>query len=226
MSDKELFAPFLTKVREKLSAFNLEVEEFTVVFDKGSNSKANFAKLDTSEIPYVASLSPGYHEDLLNVPLSHYKTVEINCKKILCYRTNKEVWGRDRTIVVYVSDKLRKGQIQGLKQALEKKYRQLEELKSKLNAPRARKKDRTRVEAQIKEILTGERCNQIVDVTIIEKGEGRFDIEWEINSAAYQWVTENLYGKRILVTCREEWSEEEIIAAYHGQSHVERVFKH
>ena len=226
MSDKELFAPFLTKMREKLSAFNLEVEEFTIVFDKGSNSKANFAKLDASEIPYVASLSPGYHEDLLSVPLSLYKTVEINSKQILCYRTQKEVWGRDRTIVVYISDKLRKGQIQGLKQALEKKYRQLEELKKKLNAPRARKRERTKVEAQIKEILTGERCNQIVDVTIIEKGEGRFDIEWEINSAAYQWVTENLYGKRILVTCREEWPEEEIIAAYHGQSHVERVFKH
>ena len=28
------------------------------------------------------------------------------------------------------------------------------------------------------------------------------------------------------MTCREEWPEEEIIAAYHGQSHVERVFKH
>ncbi len=225
-TDKELFAPFLTKVRKKLSELNLEIEEFTVVFDKGSNSKTNFAKLDTSEIPYVASLTPGYHEDLLNVPLPLYKTVEINGKKTLCYRTQKEVWGRDRTIVVYISDKLRRGQIQGLKQALSKKYKQLEELKSKLNAPRARKRNRANLEAQIKDILTGERCNQILDVNIADIGEGRFDIEWEINTDAYQWVTENLYGKRILVTCRKDWPEEEIIAAYHGQSNVERVFKH
>jgi transposase len=226
ITDKELFAPFLTKVREKLSALNLEIEEFTVVFDKGSNSKANFAKLDASEIPYVASLTPGYHEDLLNVPLSLYKTVNVNGKETLCYRTQKEVWGKDRTIIVYISSKLRQGQIQGLKQALSKKYQLLEELKAKLNAPRARKRNRTNVEAQIKGILTGERCNQILDVTLTEQGEGRFDIEWEINTAAYQWVTENLYGKRILVTCRNDWPEEEVIAAYHGQSHVERAFKH
>jgi len=30
----------------------------------------------------------------------------------------------------------------------------------------------------------------------------------------------------LLVTSQDSWSEEEIIAAYFGQSHVERVFKH
>ena len=28
------------------------------------------------------------------------------------------------------------------------------------------------------------------------------------------------------MTCREEWTEADIIAAYSGQSHVERIFKH
>lgn len=28
------------------------------------------------------------------------------------------------------------------------------------------------------------------------------------------------------MTCRNDWPEEEVIAAYHGQSHVERAFKH
>lgn len=63
-------------------------------------------------------------------------------------------------------------------------------------------------------------------MSLTEKESGCFDIDWEIDQEAYKWITENLYGKRILVTCREEWSEEEIIAAYHGQGNVERVFKH
>lgn len=29
-----------------------------------------------------------------------------------------------------------------------------------------------------------------------------------------------------MVTCRDEWTDEEIIAAYFGQSNVERTFKH
>lgn len=225
-SDKELFVPILTKLRKKLSELNLDVEEVTVVFDKGSNSKDNFAELDGSKIPYVASLTPSYHEDLLNVPLSQYRKVKVGGQGILCYRTRKKVWGKERTIVIYLSEKLRQGQMRGLNQALAKKYKLLQELKRKLNAPRAKKKKREDVEREIKNVLQGEKCHLIIKVFLTEKESGRFDIEWEIDSQVYKWITENLFGKRILATCREEWSEEEIIAAYHGQSNVERVFKH
>jgi transposase len=63
-------------------------------------------------------------------------------------------------------------------------------------------------------------------ILITEKDDGRFDIDWEINSQVYQWITQNLFGKKLLVTCREDWSTEEIIAAYYGQSNIERIFKH
>ena len=33
-------------------------------------------------------------------------------------------------------------------------------------------------------------------------------------------------GKKLLVTCRDDWSSEAIIAAYLGQSNIERLFKH
>ena len=116
-SDKELFVPSLTKIRKKLSELNLELEEFTIVFDKGSNSKANFAKLDKSELPYVASLTAAYHEDLLVIPLSEYHTVTVNGKDCLCYRTKKEVWGKERTIVITRSEKLRQGQFREIGRA-------------------------------------------------------------------------------------------------------------
>jgi len=74
-------------------------------------------------------------------------------------------------------------------------------------------------------ILRGQRCEYLIRVSVTEKELGRFDIDWEIDPEVYRWVTE-IYGKRILVTCREEWSEEEIIAAYQGQGNIERVFKH
>lgn len=225
-TDKSLFIPFLTKLRQKLSALNLNLEELTIVFDKGSNSKDNFAELDKRNIPYVASLTPSYHEDLLSIPLSEYRKVKVGERESLCYRTKKTVWGKERTVVLYVSEKLRQGQIRGLNQALADKYKDLRELKAALGSPRARKRTREEVERKVEAILKGERGDLLIKVDVIDRGNGRFDIEWEIDAAAYRWVTENLFGKRILVTCREEWSAEEIIAAYHGQSHVERVFKH
>ncbi|SDJ33887.1 hypothetical protein SAMN04488123_1393 [Natribacillus halophilus] len=73
--DSTRFIPFLHQLRNKLTELQLAVEEFTVVFDKGSHTKKNFAELDASEISYVASLSPAYHKDLVNIPFSKYTPV-------------------------------------------------------------------------------------------------------------------------------------------------------
>lgn len=224
-SDGKMFLPTLTRLRNKLSGLSLDIQELTVVFDKGSNSKDNFKDLDLSEIPYVASLTTSYHEDLLNVPLDSYRPVQVNDEEILCYRTEKEAWGKERTIVLFLFEKLRQGQMRGLEQALPVKYEQLKELKARLTSKRARKRDRAEVEGQVKAILSGERCNQIIRPFLYETVDGRFDLCWAIDQSAYRWTTENLFGKRIIVTCRDNWSDAEIISAYNGQSNVERVFK-
>jgi transposase len=221
-TDKELFIPQLTQLRTKLAELSISVEEITLVFDKGSNTKDNFAELDNKEIPYVASLSPAYHDDLINIPNSSYTETE----KHFCYRTRKEIWGKERTVVLYISEKLRQGQLRGLEQALQKKYEQLTALKTVLTNPRARKKEQSTVENKVREILSGERGPELIKVTILEKEKGRFDLTWELDRDSYRWLTEIYYGKKILVTCRDEWSNEDIICAYNGQSNVERVFKH
>ena len=224
-TDKTLFIPFITRLRRKLSELNLSIEELTLVFDKGSNTKYNFAELDKHQLPYVASLTSSYHEDLLKIDFSHYRPVIVGENELFCYMTTKQIWGKERTVVIYLSEKLRRGQLRGLKVALQKKNEQLQELKQKLNAPRARKKKREDIEAKVKDILKGERGELLIRVSIDEKSEGYFDIDWEIDSENYRFVTENIFGKKILVTGRDEWSEEEIIKAYFGQSNIERVFK-
>lgn len=224
--DSTQFVPFLNQLRDKLTELQLAVEEFTVVFDKGSNTKKNFAELDASEIPYAASLSPAHHEDLVNIPFSDYTPVEVGGKEIDSYRIQKEVWGKHRTLVLYVSERLREGQIRGLHQALTKKQKQLQELKDKLNNPRAKKREKGVLEREIDRILKGEQCNRILKVSLHEKGEGRFDLDWVIDLSAYYWLTNIYFGKRIITTSRHDWSDAEIIAAYQGQNHVEQVFKH
>jgi len=118
VSDGKMFLPTLTRLRNKLSELHLDIQELTVVFDKGSDSKGNFADLDLLEVPYVASLTPSYHEDLINVPLDSYHLEQVNEHQLMCYRTQKEVWGKTRTIVLFISEKLRQGQLRGLAQAI------------------------------------------------------------------------------------------------------------
>jgi transposase len=224
-TDGRRFIPFLTRIRQELADLDLDFEELTLVFDKGSNSKDNFAALDHSRLAYVASLTPAYHEDLLSVAASAYEPVQVNGRECLCYRTKKLVWGKERTVVVYQSEQLRQGQMYGLEQALAKKYKQLEEMKQRLQSDRTRLKQQS-VQRQVSEILKGERGQELIKVTILEhEATGRLDLSWELDAEAYLRITETLFGKRIVVTCREEWSTSEIVAAYWGQNCVEQVFK-
>lgn len=177
-------------------------------------------------LPYVASLCPVYHEDLLSIPICSYWKVQVKGKELLCYRTKKVIGDKERTVVLYVSERLRQGQMRGLKQALSIKYEKLQQLKNSLRSPRGKKRKKEALERKIQDILKGEKTDLLVDVSIQENGGGRFDIDWQIDPLAYRWVTGTLFGKRILVSSRDEWNEEEIIAAYQGQSHIERVFKH
>ncbi|MBE0465943.1 MAG: hypothetical protein IBX71_01790 [Candidatus Desulforudis sp.] len=79
--------------------------------------------MDASEIPYVASLTPAHHENLLAIPLSRYHKVTLGDREIACFRLRKVVWGKERTLVLYVSEKLRAGQLRGLKQGSGQKVR-------------------------------------------------------------------------------------------------------
>lgn len=224
-SDCKRFIPFLTEFRRKLTELNFSIEELTLVFDKGSNTKKNFKELDGMELPYVASITSSYHEDLIEIPVSSYKEVDVGDKKIKCYRTKKEIWGKERTVVIYISDELKGGQIRGLKQSKQKKLEELEKLKKKLKAPRARKRNIEELDKDIKSILKGEKVETIVKYVVKEVGNSRFDIEWHEDKEAYDRLVHEVFGKKIIITCREEWTEEEIISAYFGQGNIENVFR-
>jgi hypothetical protein len=64
--------------------------------------------------------------------------MKIGDEEIPVYRLKKEVWGADRTVVITVSKQLKEGQIRGVYQHLEKKYKQLKELKQQLENSKKR----------------------------------------------------------------------------------------
>jgi len=225
MGDGKRFIPFLTDFRKKLTELSFDMEELTLVFDKGSNTKKNFNELDNMELPYVASVTTSYHEDLLSIPTSSYSEVVVNGKKILCYRTKKEIWGKERTVVIYISEQLRDGQIRGFEHAKKKKLEELAELKEKLTSPRAKKRNLEDLEREVASILKGEKVETVVKCLIRETSSGRFDLEWHEDAQVYKKLVSEVFGKKILITCRNEWTEEEIISAYFGQNNVEHVFR-
>jgi transposase len=223
--DVKRFVPFLTELRKWLEELSIKLEEVTLIFDKGSNSKRNFGALDRMETGYVASVSAGYHQDLLAVPWEEYHEAEAGGKKLKCHRTRKTIWGKERTVVLYLSEKLRAGQTAGLDQTIAKRLEALAEIAQSLESPRCKLKTPEAIAAKAKAALAGGHAGAI-DFTVDGRDGGRYGLSYGVNGAAYRHLTEEVFGKKILVTCRDEWTETEIIEAYCGQSHVERVFKH
>jgi len=68
---------------------------------------------------------------LICIPYTSYHEVELSTgKKVLCYRTKKLLWGKEHTILVKKTDKLKEGQIRGFLKEINKKvspFRNLEE---------------------------------------------------------------------------------------------------
>jgi transposase len=60
---------------------------------------------------------------------------------------------------------------------------------------------------------------------IIERQPGYFDLRYHVDMQRYEDLCSHYFGRRLLVTNRDAWTTEEIVAAYRGQSHVEAAFR-
>jgi len=220
---KEVFPILLNRLR----SISKELYDITIIFDKGNNSKDNFKKIDCEEeLYYVGGLVTSYFKDLVKEANRKFTTIEVRGEEISAFRTKRKIWGKQRTCVVTISEQLRQGQIHGIYQNLKKKYKLLDKFKQQLENPKRRKKiDRSDIEKRLDKIVQGQFIQDILKYNIIELKDGHPSYNYFIDEKAFEKLKEEALGRRILVTNRHEWSNEEIIVAYRGQSKVEYVFK-
>jgi len=99
---------------------------------------------------------------------------------------------------------------------------QLKELKQKVN--KSKKITKESLEKQIDKILSKKYFKDIITVKI-ENNNKRPIFSYEINRKELQDITNTLFGKTILFTDRNSWTDEEIISAYRGQYQIEKAFR-
>ena len=220
---KEMFPSLLNRLR----SISKELYDITIIFDKGNNSKDNFKKVDCEEeLYYVGGLVTSYFKDLVEEANRKFTPIKVRGEEIPVFRTKREIWEKQRTCVVTISEQLKQGQIHGTYQNLKKKYKLLDKFKQQLENPKRRKKiDRSGIEKRLGKIIQGQFIRDILKYNIIELKDGHPSYNYFIDEKAFEKLKEEVLGRRILVTNRHEWNNEEIILAYRGQSKVEYVFK-
>jgi transposase len=225
--DSTSFASVTETLVARFRLFSQNIDEITVVYDKGNNSADNQAFLDASPYHFVGSLSPSQHPDLVRIRKSRFRALEgDDLQGVLAYRTRKNVLGADRLIVVTYNPELFLAQSTTILREIRKRLGKLKELQAQLAHPPAKGKRPTveSVQKRAHEILSGRHMKDLVVVTVAQK-DGRPRLQYRVDQSAWNRLQNTLLGKNILFTDQESWSDEDIVRAYRGQFHVEDAFK-
>lgn len=204
--------------------FSQECDKITLVYDKGNNSKENFTNIDQSPYHFVGSLVPTHHTDLLAIRRSKYKPTEI--EGVETYRTKKNVFGKERAIVITYNDTLFITQMKTTLLQLSKRRQKLSSLSQQLKkkTKRGRKHTVGSVRKKVKAILSGQHMSELIKVKVSGR-KGHVKLSYKTDVTALSRLSRTLFGKTILFTDNDTWSNEEIIRAYRGQFHIEEAFK-
>jgi transposase len=228
--DSSIFKTITEELRQRYCELARTCEHITLVFDKGNNSEEAFETLDDSDFHFIGSLVPSHHADLLDVPSRRYQPLAgERLKECRAYRTQRDVFGQERTIVVTHNDNLLHGQLQGLTTALDKARTKLRELQQRL---RRRREGRTRggkaptaasIRKQAQEALSGQHVKEVLQITVADGDVPT--LTFETDQAALSRLLRTRLGKTILFTDNDDWSNEDIVLGYRSQHHIEDAFR-
>jgi len=229
--DARTFAEVLDALVERYRALATDLEDITLVFDKGNNAEATQQRLDRTPFHFVGSLVPTQHADLLDLPRQSFRPCQDpRLKGVTALRTTKVVYGQARTVVVVFSPTLFAKQVRGLEQHLTKRRRQLRQLQAKVRRaaqPGARGKGYTArsLRKTLQGLLHGQHLKTLLRYEIRTDARGQPGFRYWLDAPAYAELKERVLGKRILFTDQDAWSTDQIILAYRAQHHVEAAFK-
>ncbi len=199
--------------------------EMTVVFDAGQNSAGNFAHLAETGLRYVGSVPPSDVPDLLALPARRRRVVDAErLGGLTALEARREVYGTERRVVLTHSPTLHAKQSRGFDQTLAKAGARLSALAATLARGKTRR-SRLAVEAEITTICRDSWVTRVLRWQLEGDAPAEHRLSWSVARSARAALEREVFGKRVLITDREDWSVAEVVAGYRSQSEAEFGFR-
>jgi transposase len=223
--DVTQFPEVVAKLIERFGELAESGGELTLVYDAGQDSGSSQELMTGSPLHFVGSLPPSDHPELLAVRKSAYKIVDAEVfPGLSAFETRKVVLGKEHRLVLTHSQNLHDKQRRGFAQTMGKARRELAELAARLSRGKTRR-PRERVEAEVAKILKARWLERVISATLAGEEPGELRLSWATDDKALARLENELFGKRILFTDRDEWTIAQVVAGYRSQSHVEADFR-
>ncbi|HZJ04752.1 MAG TPA: IS1634 family transposase, partial [Nocardioidaceae bacterium] len=202
-----------------------EPAEMTVVFDAGQNSVANFAHLIDAGLAFVGSIPPSDVLDLLALPASARTPVDTDRFAALsALETRRVVYGTERRVVLTHSPTLHAAQQLGFAQTLAKALGKLTDLAETLARGKTRR-SAAKVTAEINAITHDPWLRRVLLTELTGTTPAAHRLSVKVDQKAQDALEAEVFGKRILVTNRDDWPIAEVVGAYRSQSDAEFSFR-
>ena len=200
-------------------------DQMTVVFDAGQNSVANFTHLSDTALAFVGSIPPSQVADLLALPATDRRIVDADRFGALsALETRRVVYGSDRRVVLTHSPTLHTAQQVGFAQTLAKAVGKLTELAQTLARGKTRR-PAAKVNDQIAAITADPWLRRVLACELTGATPAEHRLTVTVDEKARDALEAEVFGKRILITNREQWPVAEVVAAYRSQSDAEFSFR-
>lgn len=230
VNDSTIFKTVTEELSQRYRQLAKGCEHITLIFDKGNNSTEAMDTVEDSKFHFVGSLVPTHQPELLAIPLSQFQSLAgERFDGCVAYRTSLKVFGQERTVVLTYNEKLLEGQLQGINACLQKARRRLDELQHSLRRRQQGKVKQGKcptlktVTRQVEQILSGQFLKTLLQCQVHEGSVPT--LTYRTDTAAFSRLVKTHLGKTILFTDNDSWTNEEIVAGYRSQHHIESAFR-
>lgn len=188
-------------VGEWLEGTGRGAEQLTLVFDGGNTSKANLRHLDEEAVHYVGGVPTSWLPDLLEIEGSKYRDLELGgTKHLKVYRVKRELWGRERTVVVVFSPSLYRTQRKTMNREEAKAEGRLRELAARVDAWRESRRGKGHSERSVRRKIhqwtSREHLRDYLEVQIETEGERVVRLHWRWDGGRKRSVQAGTWARR------------------------------
>jgi transposase len=224
VADSEEFSTSLARMLGMLDRCRIARDTVTLVFDKGSAALANTVELQQAGVGWISALPwnqapAAFREravEQLSLCSSAQPGVRVAAEKLL-------VHGQEYLCVLKYSASFAGEQLHSLTTSLSKALQALRRFSMELNKPQARWKE-NQIRAKIQRWLSGQFLEELIRYQI-ESRDGRWRLQFDFDTAAWQRLVDHRLGRTVLLTNRIDWSAEQVAIGYSGQQEIEKVFR-
>jgi len=229
--DARTFASVAEELSQRCRVLGQGVQDITLVFDKGNNSEENLEAVEQGPFHFVGSLVPTQHPELLTISRTNMHRLDPNLlPAVWSYRTRKQLFGVQRTVLVTFNRSLYEAQLKTLRREIRKRQQKLQSLQTSLQQhaqqpARGKKPTMEGTRNRIQTLLAGRHMKDLFAVNLKSGPHQLPKLLWSFNQPHWTHLKRTLLGKTLLFTDRHDWSDEQIVCAYRSQSHIETAFR-